>query len=1117
MATHSKHSLKNAVIAVFTVLAAAALILPFTEPLPVNADTYGSQKTVSIPQVSEENTFEVPAGSDRDEIRLIFLEAKDRNDTIKIVFPSGTFYIDEPVSVYSGTVVEMAADTVIKNSDPRSVIFSNSNFYSDDVGGYEQSDGIYFKGGILDGGDSAASGHTGLLEIRHARNTVISGVTFRNFTEHALNLSGTENSLVENCTFEKAVKYTGSDADFWKGFTVGDNTRYEAIESIHLDSMTEEGEGGANLDNTPCKNITVKGCTFSNVFCCVGNHHSYTGSTRSSNITITDNTFYNIQGCCINVYGFDSTEISGNKASKTGMLVLYVDAGSSLCKNNTFDECYNISGASLKFGIQVSNSSTVTIASNTVKSPVESGIAFFNSTGTISSNNISVRSDNNDASAIRIDEAGNAVISDNMITSAGYAGVYVLNSSKATVNHNTISGTVTGIAVKSAASGGVSLSNNTISYVSGVGVSVDGTDQVTISQCDITDTKGQGIYAKDSSALTISSSTIIYPLQSGIHFITGKGTVSGNTIVLSSDGNVDASAIELDSASDVTVSGNNIKYAGYAGVYVRGSSKARVEDNTITGIRTGIAVRSAASGGVSISRNTVTGARNQGIYIDSTNQATISGCWIINTANQAIYATGLSGLTVKDTLVDSSANAACVQFANAGAVLEQVLVEGSKNGTGVEAIGTSDITIKNCYSANNVKDGFCTQQTASMTISGSYAVNNTRRGVAQYDSSSVTLTNSVTSDNKTENVNILKSSSGNSTASIGSGAKILSLGGALYYINNYRFSYDDNGSKTVDGTAYTVTNARAVKASSGSSDDFSKYADGSLVYGKYNGTSAWWYIKGGKVDTSANTVAANSSGWWKVTNGKVDFDFKGLASNANGWWYLEGGKVNFNYTGYADNSSGRWRIEGGKVNFNYKDVVSESGQWRYYYNGMFQKNYTGVTNCGNSFGWWYVKNGVVDFSANTVASNSNGWWKVTGGKVDFGYKGYADNEIGRWRIESGSVNFNYKDIVYESGQWRYYYNGMFQKSYTGVTNCGNASGWWYVKNGVVDFSANTVASNSNGWWKVTNGKVDFGFTGIASNDIGTWYLKGGKVDFSYNNSSYTYNGKTYNIKGGKAV
>ena len=37
--------------------------------------------------------------------------------------------------------------------------------------------------------------------------------------------------------------------------------------------------------------------------------------------------------------------------------------------------------------------------------------------------------------------------------------------------------------------------------------------------------------------------------------------------------------------------------------------------------------------------------------------------------------------------------------------------------------------------------------------------------------------------------------------------------------------------------------------------------------------------------------------------------------------------------------------------------------------------------------------------------------------------------------------------------------------------------------------------NDDGWWYIKEGKVDFDFTGWASNDAGLWYCEKGKVNF----------------------
>ncbi len=134
------------------------------------------------------------------------------------------------------------------------------------------------------------------------------------------------------------------------------------------------------------------------------------------------------------------------------------------------------------------------------------------------------------------------------------------------------------------------------------------------------------------------------------------------------------------------------------------------------------------------------------------------------------------------------------------------------------------------------------------------------------------------------------------------------------------------------------------------------------------------------------------------------------------------------------------------------------------------------------------------------------------------YTGVADvkNENGWWYIKDGYVDFSANTVAKNKNGWWYVEGGKVNFNYTGVANYKNASGWWYISGGKVDFSANTVAKNNNGWWYVTGGKVNFNYTGVANykNANGWWYIKGGKVDFSANTVAKNNNGWWY-VTGGK--
>ncbi len=357
--------------------------------------------------------------------------------------------------------------------------------------------------------------------------------------------------------------------------------------------------------------------------------------------------------------------------------------------------------------------------------------------------------------------------------------------------------------------------------------------------------------------------------------------------------------------------------------------------------------------------------------------------------------------------------------------------------------------------------------------------------------------------------------------------------------------------------------------------DFTGLAD----YANENG---WWYIKNGKVDFTVNTVAKNKNGWWYVADGKVDFSYNGFAENENGWWYIEDGKVtfekngvledttgaigepgvlyyvvgskvqfdytgvtnngnenglwyirdgvvDFSYTGFAKNDTGAWYVEDGKVTREKNDIIEDttgtigkSGIRYYVLNSEVQSDYTGVADYISGGVWWYIKNGQVDITANTVAKNKNGWWYVADGKVDFTYNGFGENSNGKWYLEDGKVTFDKNSVLKDTtgalgtkGTWYYVVESKVQTSYTGVANYRNENGWWYIRDGKVDFSANTVAKNKNGWWYVLGGKVQFDFTGLANykNENGWWYIQDGKVDFSANTVAKNWNGWWYVLDG----
>lgn len=53
-----------------------------------------------------------------------------------------------------------------------------------------------------------------------------------------------------------------------------------------------------------------------------------------------------------------------------------------------------------------------------------------------------------------------------------------------------------------------------------------------------------------------------------------------------------------------------------------------------------------------------------------------------------------------------------------------------------------------------------------------------------------------------------------------------------------------------------------------------------------------------------------------------------------------------------------------------------------------------------------------------------------------------------------------------------------------------------------------IYCNEYGWWFVRDGEVDFNYTGIAANEKGKWYVDKGRVNFNFN-GTYTADRQTY--------
>jgi parallel beta-helix repeat protein len=201
-------------------------------------------------------------------------------------------------------------------------------------------------------------------------------------------------------------------------------------------------------------------------------------------------------------------------------------------------------------------------------------------------------------------------------------GFYVSSSSSnVIVSGNTVSNIASNGIYVTTLSSNVTVSGNTVSGVNGVGIYVNTLSNVTVSGNTVSNTTSYGIYNRSSSNVTISGNTVsgtqshaiyVSPSSSNVTVndnqvsgITGYGfwansssgvTVSGNTI-----SNTSNYGLHVDTSSNVTVSGNDVSFAGQ-----------RAVDLIKYGIKLTDTTNSLVSGNLSHDNS------NDGIFLDAT-------------------------------------------------------------------------------------------------------------------------------------------------------------------------------------------------------------------------------------------------------------------------------------------------------------------------------------------------------------------------------------------------------------------------------------------------------------------------------------------------------------------
>ena len=453
--------------------------------------------------------------------------ARSSTNPIIVYLPAGEYHISRDLGIYSDTTLWLDDNAVIIRTDDRCPMLRNGTLQAGETakGGYEAIHNIVIRGGKWDGNvtskDSSGRGlySKSLFFFYHGENITIASTELTECCGyHFIELAGTKDVTISDSVFRDFVPAADSD-----GETGGDVYISEAIQ------LDFPGIGNADeavpIDGTPCKNVTISGCTFRNVPSGVGNHHI--ASQKCRNVEIKGNTFSGIDGYCVILAGMEDGSVYNNTATDVHAFLRAEQCYDfEVFGNNVRHGSRNISAVLDLIEMKTSEltirdntftgsdrmilnckNSTVSFNANTVTYPAgshvgENALYFYNSEAAVMTNTIT----NAGLAAIRFASGSEGLIDGNRITAPGTAGIYVTDS------------VIYGIV------------GNTIDYTGNNGMWIE-RSEVTIEDNTVTNSGTNGIYLGDVYDTTVWDNTIVNAGTNGIYILRGEINITGNTIL----------------------------------------------------------------------------------------------------------------------------------------------------------------------------------------------------------------------------------------------------------------------------------------------------------------------------------------------------------------------------------------------------------------------------------------------------------------------------------------------------------------------------------------------------------------------------------------------------------
>lgn len=440
-------------------------------------------------------TGENAASDNAKVIQAAFDEAKNKasdKNRYRIYFPKGEYHINTTLNIFSNTELYLDEKTTLVQDAPK-----GQNIVK--AGDFSQKHILYngFRNIKIDGGkwDMQFNGSCA-MRFGHCTNLSIRNVNITNIMDaHHIEAAAVDTLSITDSTFTSSLR-RGSNS----------------CEAIQLDILHDSKHfpGFEEFDDTPNKNVTISGCTFSNLHSGIGTRSAVV-SKYFDNVVIENNKFENIQEKAISCFNYKNSKIINNTFTNVNSGIcfeylpnnffgaysqrMYIANDKSIGKINSKSSTV-ISGnvmnikqmAKSSYGIYAYGAK---IDASTAKANGVVAGDYTISDLSIDNNTINVEENSSESRGIYITGVNKSEISSNTLTDYssakdGINGINICASQKNVIKNNNISGTF---------NNGISIFNKPF----------PGSKNLLITSNSISGVKSFGIRVAESSYATIKS------------------------------------------------------------------------------------------------------------------------------------------------------------------------------------------------------------------------------------------------------------------------------------------------------------------------------------------------------------------------------------------------------------------------------------------------------------------------------------------------------------------------------------------------------------------------------------------------------------------------------------